>query len=188
MNGIATQTDSDLVARSRAGDQDAFGELVVRFQRPLMARALRSTRKLEDADDLVQETFLRAWRSLGGFRDDDRFGGWLFRILANLAADRGRVLGRETPVGDAVGIDLPDSAPGPEDSLLAEEIAAAVQAALDSLPPGRQREIFEMRFRQHLAIHEIAAKLGLHSGTVKVHLFRGTRELRRALGRFEGTR
>ncbi len=188
MTGVELQTDSVLVARSRAGDQDAFGQLVVRFQRPLMARALRSTRKLEDADDLVQETFMRAWRSLGSFRDDERFGGWLFRILANLAVDRGRVLGRETPGGDSVGAELCDTGPDPEESLLAEELAHAVQAALDALPPGRQREIFELRFRQHMPVHEIAEKLGLHTGTVKVHLFRGTRELRRSLGRFEGAR
>lgn len=185
---IPAMTDVALVAAARCGDQQAFAELVTRYQRPLMSRALRLTRQIEDADDLVQETFLRAWRSLGSFREDDRFGGWLFRILSNLAIDRGRHLRREAPITDPALLDVADQAYGPEESLLAEEIARAVDDALAKMPPGRQREIFELRFRQHLAVHEIAEQLGLHTGTVKVHLFRGTRQLRRALERFEGAR
>lgn len=187
MTAGVVATDSDLVARARRGDQEAFAVLVTRYQRPLMARALRSTRHLEDADDLVQETFLRAWRSLGGFRSDDRFGGWLFRILANLAADRGRIRGREAPGGDEVGQEIADDLPSIEETLLAEEIAGAAKAALEQMPDGRRREIFQMRFVEDMPIQEIAQRLGLHSGTIKVHLFRGIRELRRRLERWDGT-
>jgi RNA polymerase sigma-70 factor (ECF subfamily) len=180
--------DRHLVVRARSGDQSAFGELVTRYQRPLMAKALRSTRQLEDADDLVQETFLRAWRALSTFREDDRFGGWLFRILTNLLIDRGRVLGREQPMGNEVGVELSDPAQRPDEALLAAEITDAVQRALESLPPGRQRQIFELRFVQHLPVQAIAETLGVHSGTVKVHLFRGAKELRRVLAEWQGVR
>ncbi len=177
------EPDDRLVARSRRGDREAFAELVVRWQRPLYARALRSTRNVEDADDLVQETFLRAWQGLRTFREDTRFGAWLLRILANLAADRGRVRGREVPGAEELAI--PDARPGPEAELMAGELAAAVQDAMAAIPPGRKREVFRMRFVEGRPIQDIADQLGVHTGTVKVHLFRLARELRRRLGSTE---
>ena len=110
--------DDELVRRARKGDREAYGELVGRYQRPLMAKALRYTRHIEDADDLVQETFLRAWDKLGSFRDETRFGGWLFRILGNLAADRGRRSGREVSGGDELAAAQPSELKGPDEQLL----------------------------------------------------------------------
>lgn len=183
-------TDASLVAGARAGDRDAFAALVARWQRPLFARALRNVRNLEDADDLVQETFLRAWQGLEGFRDDQRFGAWALRILVNLAIDRGRVAGREVATGPGVAANgeggsddgwslVPDTRPGPEDTLLAGELAGAVRGALAAIPPGRKREVFRMRFIEGRPIQDIADALGVHGGTVKVHLFRLARDLRR---------
>lgn len=171
--------DEVLVARARRGDRDAFAELVRRWQRPLFARALRAVRQLEDADDLVQETFLRAWQGLSGFRDDARFGAWTLRILANLAIDRGRRSGREVPGADEIAEGLADARPGPEDTLLAGELADAVGKALAAIPPGRKREVFTMRFIEGRPVQDIADALGVHSGTIKVHLHRLGRELRR---------
>lgn len=179
--------DGDLVTRARRGDRAAFGELVRRFQRPLMARALRLTRHIEDADDLVQETFLRAWTRLGGVRESDRFGGWLFRILENLAADRARREGRR-PVVDAEPFDgTPARDPGPEDRLIAREIGSAIARRLAALPPGRRREVFRLRYVEGLPLGEIAARLGVRTGTVKVHLFRLTRDLRREMRELESS-
>ncbi|MCU0223297.1 MAG: RNA polymerase sigma factor [Acidobacteria bacterium] len=181
--------DEQLVARARRGDREAFAVLVARYQRPLTGRALASTRKLEDADDAVQETFFRAWQGLPRFREDARFGPWLFRILDNHLADRGRRRGREVPGAEQFAEVLADPAPGADERLVADELATAVRGALDRLPPGRQREVFQLRYEEGLPVNEIAQRLGLHSGTVKVHLFRGARELRRLLGgAVEGTR
>lgn len=179
--------DDELVRRARKGDAEAFGELVGRYQRPLMAKALRYTRQIEDADDLVQETFLRAWDKLGSFRDETRFGGWLFRILGNLAADRGRKAGREVGGGDEMAAARPSEIHGPEESMLQREIVDRVHEALRAIPEGRKKEVFLLRFVEGLPIHEIAARLGVHSGTVKVHLFRLTRDLRRRYRELEDT-
>lgn len=179
--------DDELVRRARKGDREAFGELVGRYQRPLMAKALRYTRQIEDADDLVQETFLRAWDKLGSFRDETRFGGWVFRILGNLAADRGRKGGREVGGGEELAAAQPSELKGPDEQLLQQEVVARVHEALKTIPEGRKKEVFLMRFVEGLPIHEIADKLGVHSGTVKVHLFRLTRDLRERYRELEDT-
>lgn len=174
--------DEQLVARARGGDRDAFAGLVARYQRALTARALASTRRIEDADDAVQEAFLRAWKGLSRFREEARFGPWVYRILDHLLADRGRRAGREVPGAEVLAETVADLSPLADEQLVAGEVAAALRNALDQLPPGRQREVFRMRYEEGLAVNEIAERLGLHSGTVKVHLFRGARELRRLLG------
>ncbi len=181
-----TVPDDELVARARRGDRDAFATLVERWQRPLFARALANTRRVEDADDLVQEAFFRAWQNLSKFKGDAPFGAWILRILANLAIDRGRRSGREVGGADEWAAALPDRRPGPEEQLLAGEIAGAVREALDAIPPGRKREVFRMRFVEGKPIQEIARELAVHTGTVKVHLFRLTRDLRRRLGTATG--
>ena len=175
------EPDELLVARARRRDQGAFAELVARWQRPLFAKALRNSRSLEDADDLVQETFLRAWRELGRFRDDGAFGGWLLRIMANLLADRGRRRGRETPGAETLAEATPDPRPGPDDELARGELEDELRRALEAIPPGRRREVFRMRFVEGMPVNQIADALGVHSGTVKVHVFRLVRELRRRL-------
>lgn len=182
----SAETDGLLVARARSGDREAFGALVARYQRPLMGRAFTRTRSVEDADDLVQETFFRAWQHLGSFRKDDSIGAWLFRTLDNLTADRGRRAGRETPGGEVIALTVEDPRPLAEQRLLDQELEERVHQALGSFPPGRRRDIFRMRFVEGCPIDVIASRLGLHSGTVKVHLFRGVRELRRRLEVPEG--
>jgi RNA polymerase sigma-70 factor (ECF subfamily) len=175
------ESDATLVARSRKGDRDAFGELVRRWQRPLFARALRSTGSIEEADDMVQETYLRAWRGIGRFRDDPRFGAWALRILANLAIDRARKRAPRASADERVIEALADPAPGPEQRLLAADFDDQVRAALAALPAGRRREVFRMRFVEGRTINEISQQFGVTVGTVKVHLFRLGRELRRRL-------
>lgn len=146
-----------------------------------MSKALKSTRQLEDADDLVQETFLRAWTNLGTFRDETRFGGWLFRILGNLAADRGRRVGREVGGGEELAEASPAPTQSPESRVITAEVARAIRTEIEAIPPGRKREVFLMRFVEGLPVADIAARLGVHTGTVKVHLFRLSRDLRQRL-------
>jgi len=177
--------DDVLVRRARRGDDEAFAELVRRWQRPLMARALAAVGRVEEADDLVQETFLRAWRNLRGLRNPGGFGAFCLTTLRRLVVDRSRRGDVPAEAGDEAAAAAPDPAPGPEDELLAAELRRAVREELAALPPGRQREVFRLRFGEGLPLREIASRLGLHAGTVKVHLFRGTRQLR---ARLVGTR
>lgn len=183
--GLEQTPDEALVARARRGDRAAFGELVRRFQRPLMAKALRMTRNIENADDLVQETFLRAFTRLETVRDETRFGGWLFRILENLATDRLRYDARRPVVDGDLDETTASSLPGPEEHLLAREVRRAIRRRLAELPAGRRREVFRLRFVEGLPLAEIARRLGVHTGTVKVHLFRLTKDLRRQVRELE---
>lgn len=177
----ASETDSSLVARARRGDKDAFAELMARWQRPLLARALRWLPNIEDADDLVQETFFRVWQGLKRFREDQAFGAFSLRTLENLLIDRRRRLRKEEPGGEEAASRLPDQRPNPEEALLASDLAEAIERALEQIPPGRKREVFKMRFVDGMPVQEIATTLGLHSGTIKTHLFRLSRELRRRI-------
>lgn len=181
-----SEEDAQLVARAVRGDLEAFDALVTRHQRQLMARALASTGRLEDADDLVQESFVRAFENLAALKEPEAFGSWLRTIHDRLAVDRSRRRKTGAELRPALGAQLPDEAPDPEQRLLSLELAEQVKQALACLPPGRQREIFRMRYQEGLPIQEIAERLGVHTGTVKVHLFRSARALRRHLGTSEG--
>src|SRR5215469_1113345 len=84
---MASKTDEELVARSMGGDLDSFNQLVLRWERPIYALAYRVIGREEDARDVCQETFLRAFRALGGFRGQAKFSSWLYRIALNLCRD-----------------------------------------------------------------------------------------------------
>src|SRR5438132_5334250 len=101
-----TWSDEELVARSRGGDVDSFNQLVTRWQRPIYALAYRVIGREEDARDVCQETFLRAFRALGGFKGQAKFSSWLYRITLNLCRDWIR-RERRTPIAQAPeGVDL----------------------------------------------------------------------------------
>src|SRR5213078_4418278 len=105
-----TWTDEELVAKSIRGDADSFNELVLRWERPIYALAYRTIGREEDARDVCQETFLRAFRALPGFRGQAKFSSWLYRIALNLCRDWIR-RERRTPVVQAPeGVDLMDLA------------------------------------------------------------------------------
>jgi RNA polymerase sigma-70 factor (ECF subfamily) len=153
-----------------------------------MAKALGSARNVADADELVQEAFLRAWRELGRLRDEARFGPWLHRVLENLAVDRARRRWREVPLPEPAAREAEADAPDPESALLARELVTRVADALESIPEGRQKEVFRMRYSEGMTLGDIADRLGVHSGTVKVHLFRTAKRLRRLLADPEAAR
>ena len=180
--------DAPLVARARRGDLEAFASLVERYQRPLTAKALANVRHVQDADDLVQETFMRAFKGLASFREDTRFGPWLYRILRNLVIDRSRRTCREVGGAEEMAARIEADAPTPEMEMLSQELAKRIDQALAEMPEGRQKQIFRLRFEKGLPIKEIASRLGLHSGTVKVHLFRSSRRLRKQFQGWEGAR
>src|SRR6187431_2303331 len=108
-----TSTDEELVARSVRGDAESFNQLILRWERPIYALAYRTLGRDEDARDICQETFLRAYRSIGGFRGQAKFSSWLYRIALNLCRD-GRRKQRRAPVVQAPeGVDIIELASEP---------------------------------------------------------------------------
>ena len=171
--------DATLVDKVLAGEQDAFARLVERHQRWVTVAALRSTRRLEEADEMAQETFLRAYQALASWRREAPFRSWLGQILRNRLRDRARAA---TPLAEPLeAAHDPGGEAEQERALLDRELLDALRRAYDELPAGRQREVIRMRFLEGKSLAEIAGALGLRLGTVKIHLFRGSRKLKEQL-------
>jgi RNA polymerase sigma-70 factor (ECF subfamily) len=179
--------DADAVARARAGDREAFRELVERHSHRVFQLAFRLTGNEEDAEDVVQDTFLRAYRGLSRFEERAQFLTWLHRIASNCAMDlaRRRPLradrvepldeGRPLPGGEAS-----DSIPNPERQALASETGRRVAAALTRLSP-MERTAFVLRHFEGRPISEIAQTLQIRAGAAKNCVFRAVSKLRREL-------
>lgn len=170
-----------LLARRAAKDDAAFAELVGRYQSLVYNVALRSAASAEDAADIAQETFLKAWRSLSAFRGECALSTWLCRITLSCACDFARAKKRRAAapliVTDADGeeffvdVAVSDTSALPEDAALREEEIRAVREAIASLPED-QRVIVTMRDLGEMSYAEIAETLSLELGTVKSRLFR----------------
>src|SRR5512134_3162390 len=135
-----TWTDEELVARSIRGDADSFNELILRWERPIYALAYRTIGREEDARDVCQETFLRAFRALPGFRGQAKFSSWLYRIALNLCRDWMRRERRAPTVQMPEGVDVAELAAeqGPvesiEDLVARKDLSRAVERAMARLP------------------------------------------------------
>ena len=175
--------DEGLLERARGGDREAFAELVERYQDGLYTMALRLVGRPEDAADVVQETFLRAYVNLPRLRPPS-VRGWLFRVAVNAGQDVHR-RGRRRPavaMEDAEGkvLDLPDTALGPEARAEARERAGVVRNAILALPLDYRTAVV-LRDVNDLSYEEMAEALRLPLGTVKSRLSRGRALLASAL-------
>ena len=178
--------DADLVARVRGGDQLAYRPLVERHGRRLHRLAYRIVGNRQDAEDVVQETFLRAYRQIDRFEPRVPFGNWLNRIAANAAVDLVRARRRRhrslVPEGSE-GILLESAAsddPAPDRVAWGGEVLQRVAQAMEDLSP-QERATFVLRHFEERSIRETAAALGQTENTTKQALFRAVRKLRRAL-------
>ena len=168
----------------------AFEELVFRHDRQVLSIAARYVLTADDAKDIYQETFLKVYRGLKGFRFQSDFSTWLFRITVNVCISHRRSARREPHLPIAAtgaegderdqGVAAPDGAPGPDQLAVASDIAGHVQTALDALSP-RQRTVFTLRHFEQLSLKEIASAMGCSEGTVKRYLFTATSRLRQRL-------
>jgi RNA polymerase sigma-70 factor (ECF subfamily) len=188
-----SSTDEELVARSVGGDLDAFNQLVLRWERPIYALAYRVIGREEDARDVCQDTFLRAFRALGGFKGQAKFSSWLYRITLNLCRDWIR-RERRQPIAQAPeGVDLVELAGETEPSesieelVARKEIGAAVAQAM-ALLPEEQRTAIVLKEYHGLTFQEIADMLDCPLSTVKTRLYQGLTVLRRQLERSNVTR
>jgi RNA polymerase sigma-70 factor (ECF subfamily) len=179
----ATEPDTRLVERFKAGDRDAFDRIVLRYRKDVYRIAHRMTGNHEDADDVAQETFLRAYAALGAFRGDSALKTWLFRIAMNLSINVGRSKSSHRFEERDFGV-MPDphalEGPAGERRLLEGEEAARVRGAVGGLPP-RQKQVVLLRMYEELAFHEIAEVLDCPIGTAKANFFHAMNNLRKAL-------
>jgi RNA polymerase sigma-70 factor, ECF subfamily len=182
--------DRALVERAQGGDRPAFEELVHRFDRDVLRLALNLTRRPEDARDVYQEAFLKAYKNLHRFRFECSFYTWLYRIVTNVCLDhlRRRNSRPEDQAPEVADADesprdffeqqrAPGSGSDPERSLMGKEIGRKISVAMERLSP-RERVIFEMKHHQGLKLRAIGELLGTTEETVKNSLFRATRKLR----------
>jgi len=187
-----TWTDEELVARSIRGDSDSFNELILRWERPIYALAYRTIGREEDARDVCQETFLRAFRGLPAFRGQSKFSSWLYRIALNLCRDWMRRQ-RRTPVVQAPDdVDLLELAAAAEPSESIEDLVARkdltreVERMMAALPE-EQRTAIVLKEYHGLTFQEIADLVGCPLSTVKTRLYQGLTVLRRELAKNEKT-
>jgi RNA polymerase sigma-70 factor (ECF subfamily) len=182
------ETDGALLIRARNGDREAFGELVERHQRRVW-RVCRQYLGSADAGAAAQDALVKAYLSLRSFDGRSAFTTWVTRIAINTCLDELRRRRREgshidgaaDPADEDPLGTLPDSAAGPEERSIQRQAVARL-AALERELPGRQREIFRLRFYAELELEEIAGVLGVHVGTVKTQLHRAVHRLREGLG------
>jgi len=173
--------DEALLAAAAAGDRAAFAAMVTRYLRPMLAVALRITRNPDEAEEIVQETFLKIWLLAGQWRPEReaRFSTWLYRVVLNASLDRQR-RPRVVPL-EAAG-DPADLAPGGLDLVQARQRDAIVAAALAEIP-SRQRTALALYYFADLSVSQTAASMGLSVAAVESLLVRGKRALRLALAR-----
>ena len=178
--------DELLVKRAAAGNQDAFEQLLTRYQAQVYRLCFRMAGNADDAQDLTQEAFIKAWRNLPGFRFDCAFSTWLYRLTSNVCLDFLRAQRRRQTVsltmenedGEEALFDLPDAAPLPEEQVLAGDEHSRLNRALSLLEP-QQRQLLALRVVNDLSYTEIAAALEIKEGTVKSRLSRAREALRK---------
>ena len=181
-------TEKELVTRAKKGDQDAFGQLVLAHQNKVFTLCVHMMGSREEAEDMAQEAFLKAWRSLEGFHGESSFATWMHRLTTNLCLDHLRKQTRRQNISVAVSLDDEEAAftepadPGsdPQRELEKRERQRAVEKALRELPEHHRRALV-MREVSGLSYQEIADALELDLGTVKSRIARAREALRKRL-------
>lgn len=181
---MTREQEAMIVRKVLQGDVNAFEKLVTEYEKAVYAIAQRMTGNPEDAADMTQETFIKAYNSLSSFRGDSKFSVWLYRIANNVCLDFLRSRSRRPTVslstedddGEETQIDIADESQSPELLLESSLTRDAVRRGLDSLPPD-YKQILLLREIQGLSYEEIAAALGIESGTVKSRIFRARKRL-----------
>jgi RNA polymerase sigma-70 factor (ECF subfamily) len=172
--------DRALVEACLAGRREAFDQIVVRHRRAVYRLCYRFVGNHEDATDLAQESFLRAYRALRSFKGDSAFGTWLHRIAVNLSLNAVATRARRAETSEERAAPVA-SGPDAMSLVLREERAAQVRAAIGRLAP-RQRATLVLRVYQEMPHQEIADLLGSSVGAVKANFFHALNNLKRLLG------
>src|SRR5690348_3258263 len=181
------ENDGAVVVRAQSGDGEAFRTLVERHSRNVFRLAYRMTGNEEDAEDVVQETFLRAYRQLDKYEARSSFSTWLFRIASNYSLDLIRSRKRHqdkrersVPGEPDLLQSIPGHNPGPDRIVYSGQIQDHVESALNELS-AQERTAFVLRHFEGLSIEEIGASLGTGTNATKHSIFRAVQKLRRSL-------
>jgi RNA polymerase sigma-70 factor (ECF subfamily) len=184
--------DAELIRAAQQGDRAAFEDLVRQYDQPVLRLALHLTGSEQEAQDIYQEAFLKAYRNLGSFRFECSFYTWIYRIVSNLCMDylRRKQVRKEEPSvrtsSEGETFDLFEqvsderSGASPDRELMRSEMGRRIAMALEKLSP-RERMVFEMKHYQGLKLRTIGEALNTTEETAKNTLFRATQKLRAAL-------
>jgi RNA polymerase sigma-70 factor (ECF subfamily) len=181
------ESDGAVVAQVLAGDRDAFRVVVERHSRSLFRLAYRMTGNEQDAEDVVQETFLRAYRQLNRFESRSSFSTWLYRIAVNCSLDSSRKRRLQDARQVAPSPELPDPVlslpatdPSAERLVMSAEVQKRVTVTMNTLTE-KERAAFVLRHYEGMSIEEVARAMGLRANAAKNNIFRAVQKLRRAL-------
>jgi RNA polymerase sigma-70 factor (ECF subfamily) len=186
MQAVDDTPERQLIEKTLAGDDEAFGQLVKRYQGAVFNIAYRMLGDREEAKDVAQEAFWRAHRGIAGFDLNRPLAPWLYRIVTNLSLNQIRrktppMISLDSPLPgqpvDAAPLQVSDPAAGPSDQLLQAEVQTQIRRAILALPP-LDRAAIELRHYQALSYEEIASVLGTSLSSVKSRIFRARRKLR----------
>ena len=187
--GALMNSTEELVARVRAGDEEAFRLIFDRYSRPVLGFIFDMVGDRHTAEDLAQETFVRAFRGLGSLRDESKLSTWLFSIAKNVARESLRERRRggvSVELDDEeVFFELHDDAPTPAGRLLDKELNGVIGKALMKLDEDK-RLVFTLKVLQHRSYEEIAEITGFSVGKLKTDLHRARAEMRRRIGPYLG--
>ena len=180
-------TDLAFVTKARTGDADAYRVLVERHSRALFRMAFRMTGNEQDAEDVVQESLLRAYKQLGKFDERASFGTWLYRIAMNCSLDlvrsrkrRSEQMAPADPEMDDPVLSLPSHDPTPDRLAMSGEVRDRVAEAMNELSAS-ERTAFVLRHFEGMCIEDVSQVLGCQPGAAKHSVFRAVQKLRRAL-------
>jgi len=181
-----SDNETTLIQKAQKGNHDAFAALVDEHQRYVYNLALRVVKDENEALDLTQETFVRAWTALPNFKGQSQFRTWLYRIVTNLCYNRLPNLRHSlNDLGDDVMEDIPETnSHTPAQEFESNEIRKHLHEAIDSLD-ANYKLLITLRYQNELSYDEIAATLNLPLGTVKTGIFRAKAQLRKALVQLE---
>ena len=188
MKGVSRVTEQELVSAAKAGDQQAFEQLVQDNQNRIYSLAVRLAGDREEAFDLAQEAFVKAWQGLPAFQGESSFATWIYRLATNVCIDYLRKQKRRRQVESEVSLDdeelswtePADWSQDPHRQLERSEQGRALARGLEALPE-QQRQILVLRELSGLSYQEIAEKLNLDLGTVKSRIARARMALRKIL-------
>ena len=172
--------DLEVVIRARDGDHDAFAMIVTAYRDRIFGIAIGMLRNRDAAEDVVQETFIKAYKSLKGFRGEANIYTWLYRIAVNTAHNYLRQRRPGAVDIDEVAPVLETGDPDPSERVFGVEVGEAIEKAVSALP-GRQREVFIFHYFEQMTHGEIAEALGISEGAVKAHYFHAVHKLKVAL-------
>ena len=184
---MTREEENEVVRAVRSGQTDEFEKLVAAYEKPVYHIALKMTGSEEDAFDLSQDTFLKAYRSLNTFRGESSFGTWVCRMAANLCIDflrkqkrQGRVLSLDAADDDGRSVELPDLRYEPQSAMEKRELSMQIREGLGKLPP-EQKLVLILRDMEGFSYQEIADTLEMELGTVKSRIYRARAHLAKLL-------